>query len=206
MSSSPADSAALVVVYETHSTSVDNERGIATGWLPGELSDVGVDQARQLGTRRRDDGIDLVLTSDLHRAVRTTEIAFGDSDIPVVIEPRLRECDYGTLTGGPVARIRPSIAFLDERFPGGESYRDACRRTADVLGELALRPDLRRVLIVAHSAQRWALRALLGGEDLADVLSGPDRWQPGWEYVLPVGGRWEPEQLSTSRPARRPSH
>ena len=144
-----------------------------------------------LGVRRRDDDVDLVLTSDLHRAVRTTDIAFGGTGIPVVKDPRLRECDYGSLTGGPVTGIRPSIAFLDEQFPDGESYRDVCRRTADVLAELAVRPDLARVLIVAHSAQRWALRALLGGEDLADVLSSPDPWQPGWEYVVSAGWHWE---------------
>jgi broad specificity phosphatase PhoE len=196
MSSHPADAsdrAGLVVVYETHSTTIDNERGIATGWLPGELSAAGVEQAGELGRRRRSDGIDLVLTSDLSRAVRTAHIAFGGSGIQVVQDRRLRECDYGSLTGGPVTGIRPRIAFLDERFPAGESYRDVCRRTAGVLAELALRSDLTRVLIVAHSAQRWVLRELLGGEDLADVLTGPDPWQPGWEYVLPAGWTREPE-------------
>ena len=194
MSSPPADadgSAFVTVVYETHSTTVDNERGFATGWLPGELSAAGVERARALGARRRDDGIDLVLTSDLRRAVRTTEIAFRDTGIPVVTDPRLRECDYGTRNGGPVERIRPSIAFLDERFPGGECYRDVCRRTAEVLTELAARPDLTRVLIVAHSAQLWALRALLGGEHLVEVLTAPGPWQPGWEFVLPAG--WSPD-------------
>jgi hypothetical protein len=29
------------IVYETHSISEDNERGIATGWLPGRLSEEG---------------------------------------------------------------------------------------------------------------------------------------------------------------------
>jgi hypothetical protein len=32
---------AVELVYETHSVSVDNERGITTGWLPGELSEEG---------------------------------------------------------------------------------------------------------------------------------------------------------------------
>ena len=36
----PADTA-LRLVYETHSTSTDNEAGVATGWLPGELSATG---------------------------------------------------------------------------------------------------------------------------------------------------------------------
>jgi broad specificity phosphatase PhoE len=44
---------AVELAYETHSTSVDNERGVATGWLDGELSELGRDQARALGERRR---------------------------------------------------------------------------------------------------------------------------------------------------------
>jgi broad specificity phosphatase PhoE len=148
-----------------------------------------VQQARELGARRRGDGLDLVLTSDLHRAVRTAEMAFGGTDIPRVTDPRLRECDPGSLPGGPVTRIRPAIAYLEERFPNGESYRDVCRRTAGVLAELAARSDLTSVLVIAHSAQRWVLRVLLGGEDLADVLSGHVAWQPGGGTSCPEAGR-----------------
>ena len=98
-----AQSAVVVhVVYETHATTVDNENGIATGWLPGELSAAGRDDARELGRRRRDDGLDLVLTSDLARAVQTVEIAFAGVDVPIITDPRLREVDYGDLNGAPV--------------------------------------------------------------------------------------------------------
>jgi 2,3-bisphosphoglycerate-dependent phosphoglycerate mutase len=45
------------VVFETHSITVDNERGVATGWLPGELSERGRDLSRELGRRRADDGL-----------------------------------------------------------------------------------------------------------------------------------------------------
>ncbi len=38
------------LVYETHSTSVDNEVGRATGWLGGALSHAGREQARRLGS------------------------------------------------------------------------------------------------------------------------------------------------------------
>ncbi|WP_206184869.1 hypothetical protein [Thermoactinospora rubra] len=41
------------LIYETHSITVDNERGIATGWLPGELSPRGRELAGELGERRR---------------------------------------------------------------------------------------------------------------------------------------------------------
>ena len=93
----------VAVVFETHSTSIDNELGIATGWNQGELSETGRLQARQLGERRRDDGIAVAFTSDLHRAVETAAIAFAGSSLPVVPDRRLRECNYGALNGMPQA-------------------------------------------------------------------------------------------------------
>ncbi|MEV0840359.1 histidine phosphatase family protein [Actinocatenispora sera] len=84
------------IVFETHALTEDNERGIATGWLPGRLSDRGRSNAADLGRRRRDDGIAAVFTSDLRRAADTARIAFGDSDIPILADWRLRECDFGT--------------------------------------------------------------------------------------------------------------
>ena len=75
----------IELVYETHSTSTHNEAGIATGWLDGELSEVGRRQAEELGARRRDDGLAVVYTSDLNRAIQTADIAFagvGPSSAP----------------------------------------------------------------------------------------------------------------------------
>jgi hypothetical protein len=56
------------IVFETHCTTEDNEKGVATGWLPGRLSATGREQAAALGRRRRHDGLAGVLTSDLGRA------------------------------------------------------------------------------------------------------------------------------------------
>jgi broad specificity phosphatase PhoE len=42
---------AIELVFETHSISEDNERGIATGWLPGSLSPLGRELASELGRR-----------------------------------------------------------------------------------------------------------------------------------------------------------
>jgi 2,3-bisphosphoglycerate-dependent phosphoglycerate mutase len=69
------------LVFETHSTTEDNEAGLATGWRPGRLSATGREQARLLGERRRDDGIAAVFTSDLGRASETVGIAFGGTDV-----------------------------------------------------------------------------------------------------------------------------
>ena len=83
----------IQIVFETHSTTEDNENGFATGWLPGRLSELGREQAADLGKRRRADGIAAVFSSDLDRSVETARIGFGRSAIPVLLDWRLRECD-----------------------------------------------------------------------------------------------------------------
>ena len=169
-----------------HSITEDNEAGIATGWLPGTLSATGRANAAELGARRRDDGLDAIYVSDLERALETVRIAFAGSEIPVVVDERLRECDYGTLNGMPRARLDSERArHVDEPWPEGESYRDVVDRTRTLLEDLLARHDGGRVLVVAHSANRFALEHLLLGRDLSERIEAPFDWQPGWEYELP---------------------
>jgi len=98
---------AVSLVYETHSTTTDNEAGRCTGWQPGELSAAGVRNARELGRRRRDDGIDLVISSDLHRAVQTVDVARSTgppSPRPAMTSPRRRSHGSG---GSSCRHTRP---------------------------------------------------------------------------------------------------
>lgn len=178
------------LVYETHAITTDNESGIATGWLPGVLSAAGRDSARELGARRRADGIDVVYVSDLARAMETARLAFEGSLMTIIEDPRLRECNYGGLNGMPRDRLDNERArHLDEPWPDGESYRDVVNRTALFLEDLARTSDGRRVLVIAHSANHWALDHLLGGADLAERISAGMTWQPGWEFALPSNWR-----------------
>jgi alpha-ribazole phosphatase/probable phosphoglycerate mutase len=82
--------AVVTIVFETHSTSTDNERWIASGWLDGQLSALGRRQAKELGERRAADRLAAVFTSDLGRATETARIAFGGRRVPVFHDWRLR--------------------------------------------------------------------------------------------------------------------
>jgi hypothetical protein len=42
-----------------------------------------------------------------------------------------------------------------------------------------------RVVVIGHSATRWALDHLLNGLPLADLVDAPFDWQEGWRYVVP---------------------
>jgi len=112
----------LIIVFETHTTSLDNEAGLASGWFDVALSPVGEEQARALGERRRGQDFAAVFSSDLARAVRTAGLAFPDRTVAIRRDARLRECNYGALTRCPVSAIEARRAdHIARPFPEGES-------------------------------------------------------------------------------------
>jgi 2,3-bisphosphoglycerate-dependent phosphoglycerate mutase len=171
------------VVFETHSITEDNEAGIATGWNPGQLSTAGVEAAHQLGQRRRDESLDAVFTSDLQRATQTAGIAFHDHPVPLFHDWRLRECNYGDRNGTPSAELDRG-AHVDRPYPGGESWQEAIDRVGLFLAEVARRWDRRRVLVIGHTATRWALDHFVRGIAVADLVDEDFAWQEGWEYSV----------------------
>jgi 2,3-bisphosphoglycerate-dependent phosphoglycerate mutase len=176
---------AIQLVFETHAMTLDNEQGRATGWLPGQLSERGRAQARQLGQRRTDDGITAVFSSDLARATQTAAEAFGQSAIPVLYDWRLRECDYGRRNGMSVAELQAGRhEHLDTPYPGGESWRQAVARVGRFLNDLPLRWHDQRLLLIGHVSTRWGLDHLIGGIPLEDLIDQDFAWQEGWEYQL----------------------
>ncbi|MBI3282244.1 MAG: histidine phosphatase family protein [Acidobacteria bacterium] len=173
----------MLILYETHATSVDNEAGLASGHHDADLSRAGEAQAAEMGERYRDLAVQAVYCSDLRRSWRTGEIAFGARGVPVMRDVRLRECDYGELTRRPSQELDEiRLQCIDRRFPGGESYRQVAARTADWLAAVA--GGRGPVLVIGHRATWYALEHLLGGATLEEVLKRPWKWQPGWRYLL----------------------
>ncbi len=173
------------ITYFVHGTTTDNERGLATGCLPGELSELGVKQAKELGGFISNRYFDAVFCSDLKRAVDSAQFTFG-SKYRIVLDKRLRECDYGELTGQPF--VFDLKKYINNPFPNGESYRDVERRIADFLNFLKKDYNNKQVAIVAHQAPQLALDVLLKGKTWEQAIEEDWRkkgkWQPGWEYIV----------------------
>ena len=177
----------IEIVFETHSTTTDNERWVASGWLDGQLSPLGRRQAKELGDRRADDELAAVFCSDLGRAVETAEIAFSPRGLQIFKDWRLRECNYGMLNGTAVARLEiERTKHVVDPYPGGESYVDVVARARSFLGDLAPRYPDKRIAVIGHSATKWAFDHVLEGAPLEEVVEGSFRWQPGWLYTLAI--------------------
>ena len=69
----------------------------------------------------------------------------------MLLDWRLRECDYGQCNGMPAAELHASRRdHLDRPYPDGESWRQAVARAARLLDDLPPRWDGQRVLIIGH--------------------------------------------------------
>ena len=172
----------MKIYFVAHSTSKDNETGVASGWKDVELSELGVQQSKELETRFKDKRIDLICCSDLKRAVDTAKIAFRDK-IPVIIDKRLRELNYGDFHGKPSKIVgHMKKERIREPFPNGESYEQAMVRVHDFYNELKRNYPDKIVLVVGHRATQFGLDTLINGKTLGECLSIPFKWQPHWEY------------------------
>lgn len=181
------------VVFETHSLSEDNEHGVASGWLSGQLSDRGRELAQELGERRRNDGLSAVFTSDLRRAAETALIAFAGTHLPLLYDWRLRECDFGELNGAPVAAVHDRrVRWLQEPYPGGESWTAAVARVAGFLRDVQSRWRGQRILVIGHVATCWSFEHYLNGVDLESLVGADFGWREGWEYDIDPSVRDRP--------------
>jgi len=92
------------LVLLRHGESEWNAKNLFTGWVDVDLSATGEDEARRGGELLRSTGLlpDVVFTSVLRRAIRTSELALHAADrhwIPVSRSWRLNERHYGALQG-----------------------------------------------------------------------------------------------------------
>lgn len=177
------------IVYFVHSITFDNEQGIATGWLPGELSPDGIKRAHKLAEDVRRQHFDVVISSDLKRAVDTAQIVFGDRHT-ILQDKRLREITYGDHDGTDhrLFKAHPED-FIDKPFPGGESYRDVEKRIRSLCKELRGKYDGKRVAFVSHGAPQQALEVITKGKTWEQAMAEDWRrtkaFQPGWVYTIP---------------------
>lgn len=177
---------AVKITYFVHGTTYDNLEHKSTGWLPGELSPKGIEQAKALKEKVKMEEIDIVFCSDLKRAIDSAEIVFGDEKT-IYTDKRLRECNYG-LFDGKDSSLVVYETHIEDRFPEGESMLDVEKRIKDFGDYLLENYNEKHIAIVAHKAPQLAIQVLTQGKTWKQAIDEDWRktknWQPGWDYII----------------------
>ena len=144
-----------------HGQSQWNKRHIFTGWANPDLTELGVKQAVEIGIKLKEIPIDLAYTNEHIRCRRTLALALQyHVEVPVHIDQRLNERDYGDLSGTSkddyefkhgkkaLQKIRRSYDYPP---PKGESLKMVEQRVNPFIEELleTIKKDQVNVLICA---------------------------------------------------------
>jgi len=175
------------ITYFVHGTTTDNEQDIATGWNPGELSEKGIKESKELWEKIKHHTFEKVFCSDLKRSLDSAELTFGIKAI-ILPDQRLREANYGDFTGKKTTFKDKLHNYVEKKFPSGESYIEVEQRIADFLNYIYEKYRGKHIAIVAHQAPQLAMDVLLKGKTWQQAIAEDWRktksWQPGWEYTL----------------------
>lgn len=150
-----------MLILVRHGRTDANRSGLLLGRLDVDLDPTGVAQAAAVAAAVG--RVDRVVSSPLVRTRRTAE-AFG---LPVEVDDRWVELDYGDLDGTPLRDVPASqwAAWrrdLGWRPPGGESLADLGVRVRAACEDLADDARERDVVVVSHvspikAATAWAM-------------------------------------------------
>lgn len=174
----------VTIIFESHGTTTDNEKHLASGWADVELSELGILQSKEMGQRYVNDHFDAIFCSDLQRSYKSAEIAFTNW-FPIIRDVRLKECNYGDLTQHSSKEVDPEKPKrIKTPFPNGESYEQTTARMRSFLQDLLKNYNGKRVMIIGHRATQYGLECLINMTSLEQVIPAPWKWQPGWEYKL----------------------
>ena len=177
---------AVKVIYFVHGTTTDNTEHKSTGWIPGELTEKGIQQSIDLKDQINLDEIDLVISSDLKRAIDSADYTFKGLK-EICHDSRIRECNYGDLNGKDSSLVVYED-HITNPFPNGESLKDVENRVRDFCEYLKENYDGKKVAIVAHKAPQFAFEVITEGITWEEAIEKDWRktksWQPGWEYII----------------------
>jgi broad specificity phosphatase PhoE len=86
----------MKITLVRHGETVDNAARRCQGHLPGKLNEKGIEQAKKVGERLKKSYFDVIIVSDLRRAVQTAnEIVFYHKDAHIIYDARVRERNFG---------------------------------------------------------------------------------------------------------------
>ena len=156
----------MKLILTRHGETEENKIGITQGHLPGKLTELGIEQAKKLALRFKDEKIDAIYSSDLARAADTAKkIAKFHPEAPFQLTKELREREHGDFTGKKHSEIEWS------NFPeNAETEEQIVERAKKFIDGVYERYKDSTVLFMGHGGINSAVISVIIGKEFQEVF------------------------------------
>jgi len=134
------------------------------------LDEASLNVIKSTITQLQEEQFDLIITSPLKRAHQTAEIINQALKLPLVIEPQIRERDFGEFEGKTMKEIKRDYpGYLKDKInydiPGEaeESYEQLAARVEKFLQQVGKKYPNQKILIVSHTAVIRTFKLVMEG-------------------------------------------
>ena len=161
-----------------HGETIENVNHIIMGQMPGELTERGIQQAKDTAEKLKNEKFDAIYCSDLKRCTDTAGyIRAFHKDTPFIITEKLRERFSASYQGKVFDKeywnSLPGIETT-RKYEGGESWLDVKNRLPAFINEVYEQHKNDHILMVAHGGILRGAISIIENRPLADVPGGDD--------------------------------
>ncbi|GAB6174815.1 histidine phosphatase family protein [Paradesulfitobacterium aromaticivorans] len=174
------------IILTRHGETLWNIEGRVQGMMDSPLTERGLNQARRLALRLKQEGIQYLYASDRPRALATAEEIKRELElkVPVLSAPQFRELSFGEWEGKIWSELRENYADIfavwDKspylvQIPGGEMMEEVAERAWEFLRELMGKHEGETICVVTHGLTLKLVVTKALGYDISDWKRTP--WQ-----------------------------
>ncbi len=174
--------AATKLLFIRHGQSEKNVEGRFGGHSLTSLSDLGFEQSKATAKALAKEGVSIIYSSDLPRAVETAQALSEKLNLPVSKTNAFRERDVGVLEGLTFEEAKKKFPHdyyalvkreVGQRITKGESYRQVLKRATGALEEILRTHRGERIAIFSHTGTICFLSLYLLGAITPSTKSTP---------------------------------
>ncbi len=152
----------VTLYFVRHGETQYNVEKRIQGFCDSPLTERGIFQAKSVGKGLSDINFQAAYSSDSQRVLDTAKYAIGNRDIPLIVDPRLKEMNFGVLESlieeeifnqhGNILERLFSFKDLNVSAPEGESYIQLFTRTTNAVADIMKKHALEggNILIFSH--------------------------------------------------------
>lgn len=167
----------MKIYFTRHGLTEYNKERRIQGLLDSPLTLEGKEKAKELGARLKDEGIEIIYSSDQKRAMDSAKIINEALKLDIIPDRRLREVSmlsHEGMTWSESVATDPDREDLIMQRPdlfnegGIYPYRDALEDAIAFIFEL-IKTNYEKVLVMTHGSKLRVITTVLEGLDLKDT-------------------------------------